>query len=365
MNDQLTIVIPTHNRPLPVKRAIDYYSRWGCRVIVCDSSLHFSKETGYENIDHLHFPGQNFSEKIFNALQLVTTPFACLCADDDFLSQDGIRRGMDFLDLNKEYVSVQGRYIQFWLAGKYIPCVPLYKPAFGNHFGEDSPEQRILSSARSGMHQLYSLHRTDILLHSFSICKDIKLPTLSEYSSNIVGMIFGKHIMLPIFWMARDRERYTEYNYTEANENTIMRRPQLRNYLLSVEGNPYKENFSKLYAKITGLGISDGNQLFDKVFFEIYLPDVNVSTSEVVVKPRLVQKPGGFGNLIKSAIPSRLPGKIRSFMKSLIPKKLIDWRNSKLYPFPFMEEPAFSIDWEGMKKIITSHGNLNPPEKIV
>lgn len=366
MNNKLTIIIPTHNRPLPMKRAINYYSSWNCRVIICDSSLHFSEEKEHSNIDHVHFPQQNFSEKIYNAIQLVTTPFVCLCADDDFLSEDGITRGMNFLEANEDYVSVQGRYIQFWLAGNHIPCVPLYEQAFGMHFNEENPEQRILSSAHSGMHQLYSLHRTEILKHSFSICKDIKLPTLSEYSSNIVGVIFGKHIMLPIFWMARDRERYTEYNYTGSNENTIMRRPQLRNYLLSGEGSLYKENFSKLYSETTGLAISTGDSLFDKVFFDIYLPETAGTTNSAEEgKAEVHQNKSDFSSSSKPLISGSTIKKVRLFIKSIVPKSFIDLRNSLLYTFPFSENPSFLMDWEKIKKVIRSHGNLNTIKKSI
>lgn len=46
----------------------------------------------------------------------------------------------------------------------------------------------------------------------FSICQDIAILSFAEYTSNLVGLFFGKHKILPMFWMARDAARYTSYN---------------------------------------------------------------------------------------------------------------------------------------------------------
>lgn len=111
MREKLTIVIPIHNRHLVLERAISYYSLWDCEIIICNSSPVIKSLFNKNNFNHIHYADVNFSKKIYNVLKTVTTPFVYLCADDDFLALNGIIEGIDFLEKNNHYVSVQGRYL--------------------------------------------------------------------------------------------------------------------------------------------------------------------------------------------------------------------------------------------------------------
>ena len=50
-------------------------------------------------------------EKIATGLKKVNTSFCVLCADDDFLIPDGLRKCLHFLSNNPGYISAHGRYI--------------------------------------------------------------------------------------------------------------------------------------------------------------------------------------------------------------------------------------------------------------
>lgn len=359
MKDKVTIIIPTHNRPLLIGRAVAYYGKWDCRIIICDSSTEIQK-INKKNIDHIHFPGEFFSQKIKHALELVTTPFVCLCADDDFLAYHGVLKGLEFLEMKQDYVSVQGKYVQFWLSEKIISCVPLYHRIYGMHINDSDPGQRIIDSANLGMHQLYSLYRTEILKKTFFVCGDEKAATLTEYSSNLVGMFYGKHIMLPVFWMARDAKRYTEYNVTLNNANTVIQKPQLKDFLLSEQGQQFRRKFCDLFSKVTGKPEIEANHLFDKVFFDIYLVDTPskpvAKTSEISINQ--FSKPWSIKSIVKEILPAPVRKKYRQFTKSLVPKFILQRRNSRLYPFPFSEDQTYLNDWKEMTKIIKLHGSF-------
>ena len=47
-------------------------------------------------------------------VQKVKTEFVVLCADDDFISADGLLSGLNFLEDNHDYGSVQGISIMFY-----------------------------------------------------------------------------------------------------------------------------------------------------------------------------------------------------------------------------------------------------------
>lgn len=338
MRDKVTIVIPTHNRPAILNRAISYYSSWDCQIIICDSSPEIETVHKHKNVDHRHHFGESFSEKIYNALKCVTTSFVCLCADDDFLALHGIMEGITFLEKNDEYVSVQGRYVQFRSSGKFVLSVPLYTKAYGLHLCQDDPIERIIASANAGMHQILSLHRTNVLTNVFSVCHDVSVVTFAEYTSNLVGVFFGKHIMLPVFWMARDAATYTTYNYTQGNVNTVVNKQHLGLFLQSKDGLRYKNNFSKLFSRITHKSISEGEKLFTKAFFEIYLRD-----------EKEMKKPGVLLKISKG---------IRSFIIGIFPNIIKDWLYSKKYSFPFIDKSTNTSDWKSMLKVIKIFNDL-------
>ena len=350
MRDKLTIIIPTHNRPAILNRAVSYYASWDCQIIICDSSPEIVTIHNFKNIDHRHHFGESFSEKLYNALKVVTTPFVCLCADDDFLALHGILEGIIFLDKNDDYVSVQGRYVQFWSSGKFILSGPLYSKVYGLHLSQADPKERVIASANAGMHQILSLHRTNVLTKVFSVCQDVKIVTFAEYTSNLVGLFFGKHIMLPVFWMARDTATYTTYNYTQNNENTVVNKQQLSLFLQSKDGLRYKKNFSEMFSKTTTQSINEGEKLFDKAFFEVYLRE------ELNKIKSITQQKSSKG--FRSFIIELLPHKIKDWLKSNIYIYIKDWRKSKAYSFPFTERSTYISDWKSILKVIRRFKDL-------
>lgn len=345
MRNKVTIIIPTHNRSAILNRAISYYTSWDCQVIICDSSPEIETEHRYKNIEHRHYCGGSFSEKIFKVLKSVTTPYVCLCADDDFLALNGIMDGITFLEENHEYISVQGRYVQFWSSGESVSVAPLYPKAYGMHLCQDDPRERIIASANAGMHHIFSLHRTTVLANIFSVCHDVSIITFAEYTSNLVGVFFGKHIVLPVFWMARDAATYTTYNYTEGNANTIVNKQQLGQFLKSKDGIRYQKKFSKLYSNITLQPISEGDKLFSKAFFEIYLHEEKKST-----KMFILQKNKKW---------------FRTLIIGLIPQIIKISLKKKIYSFPFTEKSIYVSDWKSILKVIRRFKNLPTVEKLV
>ena len=62
------------------------------------------------------------------------------------------------------------------------------------------------------MHQIYSLHRKVNLEKCLEITKGIKSVSPVEIATTLVSAFRGCHKILPIFWLARDNRKHTNYD---------------------------------------------------------------------------------------------------------------------------------------------------------
>ena len=54
-----------------------------------------------------------FNSKILYGVRNSKTKYVIVCNDDDFISNYGLNKGVDFLEQNKKYSSIQGEFIFF------------------------------------------------------------------------------------------------------------------------------------------------------------------------------------------------------------------------------------------------------------
>jgi glycosyltransferase domain-containing protein len=116
----ITLLIPTMNRSDFLKKALHYYadnnySHW---IFIGDwsDSAHAEKikETiqklqGKVNIKYKWYPQElNLIKGLNRMLKEVSTPYASIIGDDDFLVPKGIERCVEFLDANMEYTGAHG-----------------------------------------------------------------------------------------------------------------------------------------------------------------------------------------------------------------------------------------------------------------
>ena len=146
MKEKTTIIIPSHDRHHLLLRAIDYYSELDFLVLIVDSSEVFLNVKLPGNITYLHLPGSLYGDKIYSGLCKASTPYSCLCADDDFLAESGLKSGQEFLEENLDYVSVQGHYIQFDPSIPKEKNNPLYLNMIGYKNDSDLIKDRALDA---------------------------------------------------------------------------------------------------------------------------------------------------------------------------------------------------------------------------
>lgn len=110
----VTVIIPAHNRPERLRRLLDYYSRTDIKILVPDSSDHpFADAEKYPDITYLHRPKLHFLLKLKEVLPMISTPYVLYCADDDFAVPSGIAQMTAFLDEHPDYSTAQGHYLTF------------------------------------------------------------------------------------------------------------------------------------------------------------------------------------------------------------------------------------------------------------
>ena len=117
MKDLLTLVVPLLNRHPLTHRVLQNLNRQKCefKIIVADgSTTEFDKErlkqgVFYDNLDiEYMYNGHDFDihrymNKMHNAFQKITTPFAMIFDNDDLIDLSGIRRGVYFMSNNLDY----------------------------------------------------------------------------------------------------------------------------------------------------------------------------------------------------------------------------------------------------------------------
>ncbi len=209
-----SIIIPTHERHSVLMRSIDYYQNFNCNIFIADSSAEKLNHEFPDNIIYVHLPGLSFAKKILEVAESVQTPYVCLSADDDYLLESSLQFGRDFLDINLDYVSAQGKYLGFEVVeNEEVIFTPISSPLESCYaVTNEDIFARVVRAYNPYMHQFYSIHRTELFIKSHRSCVDILTCWMIELITILVPMCYGKHKVLPILWMARDSHKFPRPN---------------------------------------------------------------------------------------------------------------------------------------------------------
>jgi glycosyltransferase domain-containing protein len=187
----LCIVIPTHERHQYLARCIDYYSKFDCKVIVCDSSVKSYHPPCYANVDYYHLPGQKFAEKVLFALSVSTEDFIALSPDDDFLFEGALYRGLDVLHQQANVQACVGDVLGF-------PEKPPFKVIARSsgrgviNATSDNPAINIQNYLFNYHQILWSLFRRETLKISFELLKEAAFVNENFFEITLATICAGK-----------------------------------------------------------------------------------------------------------------------------------------------------------------------------
>lgn len=208
MENSLTLVIPTHNRHQYLSRSLEYYKNCGLPIIVSDSSIEaYSGLDKYEGVEYLHFPGSSYSHKLPATLSKVKTPYVVMCADDDFIVLETLKKCFEFLESHPDYSVAMGSVIYFSIVNKErfgVEYAPVYKGAIEYNIEDDSAFDRVKHFFRDYRTVYYGLHRTEIIRTAFENTESTRNLLLYEYISGLYPLVSGKVKAFPDLYQVRE-----------------------------------------------------------------------------------------------------------------------------------------------------------------
>jgi len=227
MKDLVTLVIILHNRHSNLDRLLEFYDNFDSPVIVADSSSekHVFTKAMKANITYLYMPGITYTQKIEMVLNKIPTQYVALCADDDFIIEQGIYCCVDFLNGHAEYVSAQGIILKYYknTIGTNLRFDMLYQGDYS--LASENPARRLTDLFAPYKSLLYAVHRLPVLKAAFSDAgTTIKNLYLNEYIASIVPVLAGKHKDLNVLYQVREHADISDDKMAD-NLDTILANP--------------------------------------------------------------------------------------------------------------------------------------------
>lgn len=167
INEQLTLVLLTEDRPAFLRRAMLYYAELPCRVLVIDSSQAPASELAQTlaQVDYRHVPqfhGQARQQKIAFAVEQVTTSFIVFADDHDFLTHDGLSQSVQFLAEHAEYGFCHGYSMMYASHSDRVEYFRRDKKV-REDFAQDSVRQRVAEFFDEYLPPFHAVTRTTLL----------------------------------------------------------------------------------------------------------------------------------------------------------------------------------------------------------
>lgn len=173
MLNKLTIFIPVYNRFSEAYRLFNYYTEKavGTKLVILDNSN--KRNTLFENLvvnnaDYEYYPTiTSYATKLANGIKKYgNTDYSVICAQDDFISIDALKKCINFLDSQKNYVVCRGQTLPFFKQnGNLLFANKTNYVSLDN----DDPLDRIQSHFSNYSSTFYSLHRTEVLKEIWEI----------------------------------------------------------------------------------------------------------------------------------------------------------------------------------------------------
>ena len=187
----MTIVIPTKNRPQYVERILTYYLDLNFigNIIIIDSS---DEETAeyikkyVNNINKVNFT-YSFSEElpttvIRDNVNLIKTKYVSFLGDDDYIIPTGILRSIEYLKNNPDIVACRGEALKIRDSNLSSDSISRYWNFFNRL--EDSSGDRIIKHFSDYHTPFFHVCRSKMLIKAFS-----NAPSMSEIKAGYDRLI--------------------------------------------------------------------------------------------------------------------------------------------------------------------------------
>lgn len=205
MKNNLTIIIPTHERQTLLIRSIKYYEKLNYNIIIVDSSDTKLIYSFKKNFLYFNYPNCGFNLKIYKILNYIKTDFVTFSPDDDYLVNDFLIHSINILSKNQKISSVRGTSVKF----KYE-----YEKLFFKNYKKNKiifKTRNYDSIYKNFQNLLYAVNRKKILVDAAHISKDYNYITIFEWILPFIALKKGEVHIIENINILRDANRYTNY----------------------------------------------------------------------------------------------------------------------------------------------------------
>ncbi|QXI19305.1 glycosyltransferase family 2 protein [Pseudomonas hamedanensis] len=215
LDELLTVVLITHNRPAFLRRAVKYYSSLPCRIMVLDSTPE-RPEGDFSAVDYHHVPQFAYwgmQAKLAYGVEQLTTPYMVLAADDDFIVLDSLYESVGFLQANRDYGMCHGYCLMYLAKADGVHYFRRDKKV-QEDYASDRAQDRVIDYMTQYIPPFYAVTRTDLMKTWHS-----SLPPGTNFQWQEIGHVYfllasAKARILPIPYVVR------EINYGVSEHNT-------------------------------------------------------------------------------------------------------------------------------------------------
>ena len=215
LNELLTVVLITHNRPAFLRRAVQYYSSLPCKIMVLDSTIE-RPEGDFSAVDYHHVPQFAYwgmQAKLAYGVEQLTTPYMVLAADDDFILHDSLAESVGFLHANPDYGMCHGYCLMYLSLAHGVNYYRRDKKVQEDYSAERA-QDRVTDYMGQYIPPFYAVTRTDLMKTWHSA-----LPPGTNFQWQEIGHVYfllasAKARILPIPYVVR------EINYGVSEHNT-------------------------------------------------------------------------------------------------------------------------------------------------
>lgn len=227
---ELTLVIPTKNRPEFVFRTVEFWSDSPFNLVVADGSPEPIDEASLrsikENLQYIHLPS-GVASRIAAAASIVETHYVALASDDEYYIPSALWSCLEELEKSKCLVACCGRALGFRPGKKQILGIEQYPRLCDYSLMFSTSEERLNYHMRNYSPSLiYAVCRADIWKKAWYEISSLDFPFFAsaEIRFSMLLSFAGKSKVLPmLLWLRSHGETQPIRDEASLNPNVSIR----------------------------------------------------------------------------------------------------------------------------------------------
>jgi glycosyltransferase domain-containing protein len=230
---ELTIVMPTCEKPENLERAIEYWRDTPITVHIVDGSKNPWFRVGVlpdiSTITYHHLPStanevplENYSRRLQFSITLPTTKYSALCADDDVFTISGLCALIRILENDLNCDAIVGQTLGFYPQNKLVRWWLRYGVVSSDNLSSRN-QDAIVRLRRSPLMLYYAIVRTDLWIKRIQITqKHVSLGMRWEaLFQEVSKAMFRARSINQIVWLRFKTVRHLDQNPNiQSNEST-------------------------------------------------------------------------------------------------------------------------------------------------